>query len=748
MTKVLRTLALALMPMLLLIVLGALVSIKPVTIKSDMLALISDQNGENHTRAQFYEAQQALLETQQAQMVLSFSGAHADDAYETLANKLSTLGVVVQKPLSETNQIIDFYAPYQGALMSHAYTKALGTPQSFTDYFSTQFSQTSSPWLSQSFKHDPSLATYSFVNQLNKQQPLSILNGKLQTLNESSEPVLILIANSTGNNNAVSTITARADEIIGAVNDVQAQFENTDIQYSGVIFHNAENAKQAQWEMNRFGAASLLLLCVFVVLFMRGLAPLWVSTVTVLSAILSGLLLLIVVREEVHVITLVFATTLIGVAIDYAFHALVDRTQKRGKYSNDLKRGLKLALVSTAIGYLCFFVAPLRLLQDVAIFVCGGLFGAYVFVRFMLPIAQVSVQFNDYAEVFADTMMKTQNRLRAYSIKIGMGIFVLCCAIVIVKPPTLNDSIASFNASSAKLINAQMLHQSYLSAERTTRLLVSGSSVQNLLEQEERVSDWIVSEKGQTLGLSTFLPSMARQNASLMLFQQAAQGNVFSIITQFTNQDVKVQNASLLNYETFNKGPLGNVVQHPVKLNNAVYSLMNVTGISAQNLAKQCALWQSCMVVDVPTQLSNLLAHFHSNVHVALALALCAIGIIFVGSFGLVRGLSMSAWLSLTVLLVVTVLSFSADISVFHTLGLILVLALAVDYFIFYNQGGYKVSTYVAISLSALSSLAVFAMLVFSKTPAISQFGAAVLVGLIVVYFMAPLSIENKNDKQ
>ena len=107
----------------------------------------------------------------------------------------------------------------------------------------------------------------------------------------------------------------------------------------------------------------------------------------------------------------------------------------------------------------------------------------------------------------------------------------------------------------------------------------------------------------------------------------------------------------------------------------------------------------------------------------------------------------MVAWLTLSALLVVTLIAVVMPLSVFHTLGLTLVLALAVDYFIFYQQSGRQPTTFVAISLSALSSLAVFAMLVFSSTPAISQFGAAVLIGLIVVYWVAPLSIENKNDK-
>ena len=68
-----------------------------------------------------------------------------------------------------------------------------------------------------------------------------------------------------------------------------------------------------------------------------------------------------------------------------------------------------------------------------------------------------------------------------------------------------------------------------------------------------------------------------------------------------------------------------------------------------------------------------------------------------------------------------------------------LILALAIDYLIFYRERGLIQSNVVAISLSAVSSILVFGMLSFSKTPAVFSFGITVMFGITFIYLLAPM---------
>ncbi len=742
---------LALFPLLLAAAIIALAQFKPISIKSDMLAILgsSSANNEHAATVDFYRAQKVLLAGQQSRLVFSITGDNAHQAYTELAIALEKLDVVIQEHQADLQQVIDFYTPYQGALMSQAYRQAIANPVKFREYFTRQLTQTSSPWLSNSVGEDPSLATYSFVSTLGSAQALTLVDGKLQAREKTGEPVWMLIADSPVHGDSITGSIALADAIKSAISAIKNTHKSVEILYSGVLFHNAENAKQAKWEMNRFGAISVLLLAGFVLIFLRGMAPLWISSLTVVSAILAGVLAVWLVRNEIHLLTLVFATTLIGVAIDYAFHAMAHKSEQPCGYSPALQRGLLLALCSTSIGYLCFLTAPMALLQDVAIFVVAGLLAAWVFVRFCLPSERVNVTLRPHISRVAHKAIGWQHSIRRYAKALAVVITALCVVIWVLNPPKLNDSIASFNASSESLIAAQIAHEGYLSGgAQSHRVMVKGDDIQDLLVNEEMLIDSLAPSNVKTYGLSSLLPSEQRQKASLALYDQAIKTEVFSPITQFTGQNITTQNPAVLSFDVFLSGPLAATLPLPVESQGKVYSLMNVSGADALLLTQTCAQLQNCAVVDVATQLSQILAHFHSSIHWALLVALIAIFIIFVVSFGIRSGVKMSAWLALTALLIVTLISTNAAISVFHTLGLILVLALAVDYFIFYRQVGYSNETFAAISLSALSSLAVFAMLIFSKTPAISQFGAAVLVGLIVVYILAPLSIENKNEQE
>jgi len=70
----------------------------------------------------------------------------------------------------------------------------------------------------------------------------------------------------------------------------------------------------------------------------------------------------------------------------------------------------------------------------------------------------------------------------------------------------------------------------------------------------------------------------------------------------------------------------------------------------------------------------------------------------------------------------------------------LLIIALAIDYVIFYQEHGLQAKTFLAISLSALSSAAVFGILAFSATPAVSSFGLTVLIGIVSIFMLAPIS--------
>jgi predicted exporter len=92
-----------------------------------------------------------------------------------------------------------------------------------------------------------------------------------------------------------------------------------------------------------------------------------------------------------------------------------------------------------------------------------------------------------------------------------------------------------------------------------------------------------------------------------------------------------------------------------------------------------------------------------------------------------------------SVLTLAILLQFEAGINLFHLLALILVLGIGLDMGIFMAETGETAYTWLAVSLSALTSLLAFGLLALSATPVLHHFGITVAIGLSLVWLMAPL---------
>ena len=82
-------------------------------------------------------------------------------------------------------------------------------------------------------------------------------------------------------------------------------------------------------------------------------------------------------------------------------------------------------------------------------------------------------------------------------------------------------------------------------------------------------------------------------------------------------------------------------------------------------------------------------------------------------------------------------------INLFHLMALILVLGIGLDMGIFLTETNEAPHTWLAVSLSAATSLLAFGLLAMSDTPVLHHFGLTVAIGLSMVWLFAPLMRQN-----
>jgi predicted exporter len=131
---------------------------------------------------------------------------------------------------------------------------------------------------------------------------------------------------------------------------------------AGIPLHAEAAAAQANWEMNVIGWGSLAAVLLLVWLAFRSLRPIVLVGLSLLIGTAAAISATAIVFDRVHLITLVFGASLVGVAEDFGIHYFVTRQAMPRATPPAVMRflapGLALALSTSVVAYLALGIAP------------------------------------------------------------------------------------------------------------------------------------------------------------------------------------------------------------------------------------------------------------------------------------------------------------------------------------------------------------------------------------------------------
>ena len=121
--------------------------------------------------------------------------------------------------------------------------------------------------------------------------------------------------------------------------------------------------------MSTIGVGSLIGLLLLVISTFRSLRPLSLIIVSILAGCLVAMAVTLTVFGFVHLFTLVFGASLIGVSVDYSFHYIADDTFGGDGWTprsglRNIFMGITLGLLTSILAYLALTVAPFPGLQS------------------------------------------------------------------------------------------------------------------------------------------------------------------------------------------------------------------------------------------------------------------------------------------------------------------------------------------------------------------------------------------------
>lgn len=467
----------------------------------------------------------------------------------------------------------------------------------------------------------------------------------------------------------------------------------------GPLFHMARAATRAKTEVNVLSGVSVACVVLLGVLLFRSLrfVPQLLCAVGASFLVASGALFAVCPRP--HALTFVFGTTLIGLAVDYVYHARAAGDVAR------VARPLGISLVTTLACFMPLLCSEVTALRQMALFTMAGLGTVCMTVFAWGPCGP------GLPAVEEAPRARGPGRAGRWA-----RALLLCGAALGLFRLDVSTSPAAFYRPDAYLAAGERRFLEVGPAAGTRVALVTGDSLQACLEHEEAAG---------LKGLSAVIPSIRRQreNAVLAARLAAHEGARYAALTGLRMPGGAVTNV-FLDAEMAATGALKRLVA-PFRL--------APTRLVAPCPAGFVPADPHVEVLDPRTALEGLFARFLAStcrlLGVSLGLLAVLLLVFFRKRFFLYVGPvvasvaatgGMLGWLGI-------------PLTSFTLLCFFVMVGLGLDYVVFHRSRPGP-ATCRTVRASFLSSLAGFGLLAFTAFPVTQAMGVTFAFGLFFAY--------------
>ena len=539
-----------------------------------------------------------------------------------------------------------------------------------------------------------------------------------------------------------------------------------DLITAGVVLHAAAAGQQASGEIWTIGVGSLLGIILLTWLTFHALKPTALILLSISIGCLGALSICWLLFGHIHLLTLVFGASLIGVAQDYGIFFLAHRLHADPKLgSADLLQrllpSLTLTLVAAVIGYMGLAFTPFPGLRNMAVFSAIGLIFAWLTVLCWFPklVGPDTVRSGNLVQWYVRLLQRWP---RWRNNRTGWLVLLLLLGVTVTFISQLrsNDDIRLLQNSPPKLIADQIRLSRLLDAPTPVQFfLVRAESEQQLLEREEALKrhlDPLIDQKKISgyQAVSNWVPSAHAQQLRIALIQQKLLGGALTGLAKQIDADPDwlkdarahlQQSGSILTVEQFLASPASEPWRHLWlgKTVDGYASIVALRGLGQHDLdtVRHAGDGQpGVQWVDKVAEISGVLGQYRHYMGWVVLCSTLVIAALLALRYG------RATWRVLLPTVLASLLTLALlgltqqPVQLFHVLAFMLLLGIGVDYGIFMQESGSSnvAPAWLATGLSAANTLLSFGLLALSQTPALRAFGMTMLSGITLVWFIVP----------
>ena len=554
------------------------------------------------------------------------------------------------------------------------------------------------------------------------------------------------------------TLTSESLSLAGKNSGIESIFricdemaeEGIEISCSGLAFHSYESASGAQSEITIISVVSVALILIMFFLLCRNFHILWLFAMSLAIATGSAVAALLLFFREIHVLSMIFGTTLIGTCIDYSIHSYMTLARKAKDEQFDLRKklgkSLSVSFISTELCYLVLLFSSYGILKQMAIISLVGLLSSYLVAMVLYPRLLSEKMINPKSFV-----AKPERKLSLPILLPALAIAATVLLLVQIPRLSIRNDITSLYTPSERMLKGEETAGKATGYLSTTYAIVEGETENDVLEKEyafTRALDNLKTEGTISgyIATTSFVPPQSVQTASLDAARQllpyldeqcdilgVPEENKKQIIARLSGDPEYFTSSSLP------EGILSMLSSISLgKIDGRFYEVVIIQNATDGDVIKAAAdTFDGVEYFQTSKDVSRELDKLSALIFRMFILAFAAIIVVLVILFGWKKGLLMSL-APYTVLVatigIMSLLGFKLDF--FVAVGLVLIVGLGLDYMVFArsekNSGSKK-----AIFLSFVTTELSFGSLVFSSFTPVHIFGLTVFIGILVAFLCA-----------
>jgi predicted exporter len=560
------------------------------------------------------------------------------------------------------------------------------------------------------------------------------------------------------NQNAVGKIYATASDIKETIPEAAFYF-------SGIPFHSYESASGAQREISLISTITIIIiLCMFLYAF-RSFLPVFFSVMAAVVSLGLAAAAALLVFREIHIITFVFGTTLIGTCVDYSAHFFVQWKgnavlKNSAAIRSSISKSVIMSFISTEICFCVFLFAPFPILKQFAVFSMAGLCSSFltvfcIFPRLKIPEANKRTFSFFNGKLFLRLKNLSVHRAVRPVLTAALVLAALTALALNFSAVTIENNLSSLYTMSPGLLESEKRAAQVLNyGSSGGYFIVAGSSPEETLQNEEALIAYLEERvthetPGSFLGTSVFVPSIKKQketyNAMKALLPLApAQFAYLGFPPQYAQDFERGFAASERYCLPLDAPPITGISKLWIgekggNYYSCVLPLKSGNEEAFRTIAKVLGAYYLSKAKDIGRDLDTLtttMLVFFLAAYMVISIIVCAV-------YPLRNSVKICALPPLLVLCTVTALAVSGiPLGFFSAAALVLVFGLGLDY-IFYmtgkKHGEEKPLTSLAVVLSFLTTLLSFGALVLSSFTPAHIFGLTVSAGLGAAFIFTML---------